>query len=458
MARPQGRVIERDGQRGTTFAIRFVAGGKRRFQTLGTIEQGWTRARAQTELQNVLADIRRGIWTPPAPRQEPVRNTDQDPTFHEFASEWFDKRKDQWREATRLDYEWQLSKHLLPFFKSHRLSQITAQEIDRFTAAKTSEARKLKAAAAAGKPVMVEYTDRRGCKHRRPKRPLSVSSINKMLTRLAQILDQAVEYDEYELKRNPARGKSRRLKPVKPTPVWLDSAEHIAALLDAAGELDRGAKSNGQIHRRATLSALVFTGLRIGELIELRWRDVDLAGGTITVRAAKTDAGMRRVDLLPVLQDELATLKATARANADQLVFPTQRGNPMNDSNVRTRILNRAVPLANEHLQAAGANPLPEGLSPHKLRHTYTSLMVALGKDLGEIMDQTGHTDAVFTMRVYRHAMRRDQASKDRLKALVGAEVEAQAEVSGTNSGTNGQNEGSLAAGESGEDRLKPAV
>jgi hypothetical protein len=45
--------------------------------------------------------------------------------------------------------------------------------------------------------------------------------------------------------------------------------------------------------------------------------------------------------------------------------------------------------------------------------------------------------------------MRRDQASKDRLRALVGVEVEAQAEVSGTNSGTNGQNEPALALAES---------
>jgi integrase len=220
--------------------------------------------------------------------------------------------------------------------------------------------------------------------------------------------------------------------------------EQIGALLDAAGELDR--ELNTLTPRRAILSTLVFSGLRIGELTELRWRDVNLADGTITVRASKTDAGVRRVDLLPVLRDELATLKAGVRAHADDRVFPTQPGNAMNDSNVRNRILNRAVKLADKRLAKAGSNPLPEGLTPHKLRHTYTSLMAALGKDPGEIMDQTGHTNPTFTFRVYRHAMRRDQASKDRLRALVGFEVEAQAEVSGTNSGTNGQNGDALAS------------
>jgi hypothetical protein len=39
--------------------------------------------------------------------------------------------KGEWRESTVLDYEWQLSDHLLPFFKNHRLSQITIAEVDR---------------------------------------------------------------------------------------------------------------------------------------------------------------------------------------------------------------------------------------------------------------------------------------------------------------------------------------
>jgi integrase len=79
-------------------------------------------------------------------------------------------------------------------------------------------------------------------------------------------------------------------------------------------------------------------------------------------------------------------------------------------------------------------------LTPHKPRHTYTSVLAALGTDPGAMMELLGHTDPGFTLRVYRHDMRRDQASKDRLKKFVGAEVEAEVEVSGTNSGTNGRN------------------
>jgi integrase len=192
----------------------------------------------------------------------------------------------------------------------------------------------------------------------------------------------------------------------------------------------------------------VFSGLRIGELAELRWRDVNLADGTITVQTSKTDPGMRRVDVLPVLHDELATYKAGVTAHPDGRVFPTSTGGPLNPSNVRNRILNPSIRRANKSLVKAGFVPLPEGLSPHPLRHTYTSLMVTLGKDPREIMDQLGHTDPGFTFRVYGHGMRRDQASKDRLRTLVGADAEAQAEVSGTNSGTNGENTVALTSGD----------
>jgi integrase len=282
-----------------------------------------------------------------------------------------------------------LSYHLLPFFMHHRLSQITVAEVDRYRALKVKQG------------------------------TISASSINGTITRLAQVLEVAVEYGMID--RNPARGRRRRRKADRPAPVWLDSAEHIAALLDAAGELDREARADRQVPRRAILATLGLAGLRIGELVELRWRDVDLAAGRIAVRAAKTDAGARIIDALPVLRDELATYKASAKPRlSGERVFPTRTGGPLNPANVRHRILAPAVARANERLEAAGSVPLPHGLSPHKLRHTFASLLVALGTDPGAVMDQLGHEDTGFTLRVYRHGMRRDEDSKAALRVLVG--------------------------------------
>jgi hypothetical protein len=68
MARPAtGQIIERQGTRGRTFGLRFRAYGDRHYITAAAV----TRAQAEIELANVLADVRRGIWRPPAPSAEP---------------------------------------------------------------------------------------------------------------------------------------------------------------------------------------------------------------------------------------------------------------------------------------------------------------------------------------------------------------------------------------------------
>ncbi|MHB8694810.1 MAG: tyrosine-type recombinase/integrase, partial [Solirubrobacteraceae bacterium] len=272
-----------------------------------------------------------------------------------------------------------------------RLSEISIEEVDRYRAFKVREG------------------------------VLSAASINKTITRLGQILELAKEYKT--IPDNPARGKNRRLKVSKPPPVWIDRAEHAAALLDAAAELDREAPfGRRHVPRRLMLATLLFAGLRLGELTALRWRDVDLAANRITVVESTTDAGtMRTVDLLPVLRDELAEYKASSRhAAAGELVFPTSKGRQFGASNIRRRVLDKAVERANERLGEIDEVPLPDGLTPHKLRHSFASLLVALGEDPGSVMDQMGHTDAAFTLRVYRHGMRRDKASRRAWRELVG--------------------------------------
>jgi hypothetical protein len=72
MARPAtGQVVVRERRTGRMFALRFRAYGDRQYVTLGTDAEGWTQQRAEVELQNVLADVRRGVWRPPHPEPAP---------------------------------------------------------------------------------------------------------------------------------------------------------------------------------------------------------------------------------------------------------------------------------------------------------------------------------------------------------------------------------------------------
>jgi integrase len=250
---------------------------------------------------------------------------------------------------------------------------------------------------------------------------LTAETINKTLKLLGQILDVAEERDL--LARNPLRVNPRRrkLKVRHPTAVWLDRAHQINALLDAAGQLDREAREDRRhVGRRAILATLTFAGLRIGELCDLRWRDVELGAGRLRVRRSKTDAGTRYVDLLPALRDELAEHRAR-HSDAGQLtpVFATSTGERMSERNIAQRVLEPAIVRANELLEGNGHAPLPEGLTLHKLRHTCCSLLFVCGYELPRVMAMLGHADATTTLRVYAHVMAAGDEDREALRRLV---------------------------------------
>jgi integrase len=392
MPRPAtGQVVVDERRRSPTYGLRFRAYGRREYVALGTAAEGWTRAKAQTELQNIPADVRRGIWRPAvAEIVEPPREV---PTFHVFASEWFERQTlEGGRRGTGLsaagrdDLQWRLSNHLLPWFASRRLDQISVEDVDSYRLAKVRDGN------------------------------LGATSINKTLTTLAAILETAVEYELID--RNPARGRRRRLPAIAPRRSWLDRADHIAALLDGAGKLDDKARvCRGQ--RRALLVTLTFAGLRLGEAQALRWRDVDLERGTITVRAAKTDAGVRVVNILPALGDELGNYRAHVDPSADALVFCTTAGRRLGATNIRRRVLDQAVGHANTQLAADGVESLPAGLTPHSLRRTFASLLFAIGETPPYVMAQMGHTTPNLTLAIYARQMDRRDGEPERLKALV---------------------------------------
>jgi integrase len=374
-----GQVIERKGKQGITYAARVRAYGQRHYLSLGYSWEGATRRHAETELQNILADIRRGTWQPP--QASPPPTPDSDPTFHEFASQWFETRRHEVAQRSVEDYRWGLTRHLLPFFKDHRLSQITIAEVDRYKNAKVRERERGNA-----------------------RRTLNNRTINATLALFAQILEVAVEYGHIQF--NPARGRRRRLKAPQPKRTWLEP-EQIKPLLDATDRGLRGGKTMPDPKMRALFATAICTGLRIGELLALRWSDVNLAHGRLTVQHAKTEAGTGRdIDIWPELHDVLATHKATTEhAKAADYVFATATGRPDTRSNIAKR-LKRAVERANEQL--AGREDIPPiatELTPHSLRRTFATLLYLRGENPVYVMHQMGHTDPKLALRIYTKVM-----------------------------------------------------
>jgi integrase len=376
--RSTGQVVPPNGSRQRSWGIRFHAYGKRRFVTLGRPEDGWDRARAEQGLRHVLADVERGWWRPPEP--DPVPEVRRDPTFHEFATDWLRDLEPGLRPRTIRDYRWALELHLLPWFADRRLSEITAEDVDHYKAAKLREGR------------------------------LAPNAINKTIVRLAQVLEVAVEYER--LDRNPAKGKRRRVKGTEPGRSWVEP-EQLGALLDAADS-----------YLRPLVATMAGAGLRVGETCALDWRDVNLATGTLTVCESKTTAGEgREVDLPVGLREELATWRARSpRTGRGDPVFVSRardgRHARQTPRNVQARI-KTAVKAGNEALAEAGIQPIPERVTPHSLRRLYASLRAALRDDPVYIAEQLGHRDARFTFRVYqRAAKRRERLAGEHLAAF----------------------------------------
>ena len=226
--KPTGQVLDRKRQRGHVYALRFRACGQRQYVTLGATEDGWTRKAAEDELANVLADVRRGIWRPPAP--DPTPEPEQrDPSFHEFSTEWYRGVELGLAERTQVDYMWRLSNHLLPHFARMRLSAITVEQLDRYRSAKERERLALEQARASNELLPPAQRERL------PK-PLSNGSINKTIRLLAVILE-------------PGRG----VRPDRPQP--REGPQAAAARVDARAQLPatrpggRAAQRRGRARR-----------------------------------------------------------------------------------------------------------------------------------------------------------------------------------------------------------------
>jgi integrase len=129
-------------------------------------------------------------------------------------------------------------------------------------------------------------------------------------------------------------------------------------------------------------------------------------------------------DMLPLLREILTEHKAASdRTGPDDPVFVTSAGRPRSRTNMRKDVVEAAVAQANRLVAERGLQPLPLGVTPHKLRHTFASILVAIGRDPTYVMQQLGHTDPAFTLRVYAHPMRRSEDERERLKALVQGDV-----------------------------------
>jgi integrase len=178
---------------------------------------------------------------------------------------------------------------------------------------------------------------------------------------------------------------------------------------------------------QALESAELLAGLRIGEALALRWRDVELLADPPRLLvsrtwdpASKPEGAERRGLEGPVKNGEegIVTIgrrlfealldhkAASSYDGDDDLVFPSATGDHSNPANIRQRVLQPAIVRANAQLTLDKRPLIPAGVTPHSLRHTYCSLLIAQGEELPTVAAQMRHADISTTLRVYTHVMK----------------------------------------------------
>jgi integrase len=425
MGRPNsGEVTERPWQDGktVTFGARLYAYGRRHRLAFGTSSQGWNEVRAEIELESILQQVDRGTWVPPQRRtsvvQKEVARPDGHQLFGPFARKMLDAKKSHnLDDDTINDLEWKLG-YLIGGFGRLELLEIDVPRTDGFRDELAAQARVIRRAAERGKPLMETVRPKTGKPYKRRKRALSNTSINGMLALLSQIMQRAEDYGY--IPKNPMKlgeHKDRYLPTVKPPRTWLELDE-LLALLDAAGELDAHARRDRRVGRRAALAALAIAGFRVSELCDLTCPRVDLARARFGVRDAKTEKGIREVEMTLWTRGELILhreqrLRDGFPMGAKDHFFGTTTGRRRDPNRFRDRVLERSAALANEKRAKQRLAPLPK-ITPHSLRRTWAMLAAQVGRDPHWISDQIGHTSAAFTLQVYQQTRHRRVTDKER--------------------------------------------
>ncbi|MBI2862918.1 MAG: site-specific integrase [Chloroflexi bacterium] len=336
-----------------------------------------TRSAVAAKLAAALEALQRGL--DPTPEEQ---------LFGPFLERWLnDVAKHTVRLSTLESYSQQARLHIIPILGKFRLVKLSPQRLQAFCSQKLAEG-------------------------------LSLRTVQYLRAIIHRSLDQALRWGL--IARNPAdlvdppRPRTQEIKPL--------TLEQTARLLETA--------KPGRFYALYVLA--ITTGLRQGELLGLKWADLDIATATLYVRQQlgrtkaeglklgepKTAKGRRSV-ALPVVA--LNALREHRRAQLEErllagsewkdsdLVFVNHFGGPLERQNILRRSF---VPL----LEKAG---LPR-IRFHDLRHSAATLLLSQGVSAKVIQERLGHSQISVTMDVYAYVLPNLQReAADKLDALL---------------------------------------
>jgi integrase len=400
MGRPlTGRLEAQPLKNGETVAwvARFRAYGEPRKVTIGH-NPPWPETRAQQELANLIYQVKRGIWVPPASKPTPPAPGIAGHRLNiAQLSQAFLEHRTTLGEGNKAGQQKELLEHhVIPDWGDRSPEQTTPENVRRWVAAKVRHSAELQELWEQGKRV-----DARG---RRLARPYGPRRLNRAINALYAVLDYAHVFHDAPKMTDKLRQSGLLLE--EPAPIKAHfTIDQVALIIEAAGVSDaRAFPGHKHVGRQALVATLLLSGLRIDEACSLLVGGVRRSEHILNIPDAKTPTGVREVNIVyglrPILYAHLDEFRSAAPG--DSPVFATRNNTAQSSNNMREDVwygaLERARPLA---FKRKPTDNWPAKLNPHVTRRTFITHLFEIGESPPYVQKQVGHADSALTLEVY---------------------------------------------------------
>ncbi len=339
--------------------------GKRRLKVL---PKDATKTEAKKVLREIEDQVEKRIFMP----------TKNIPLFSEVAEDWLEFKKPNVRASTWDGYRAHLEHHF-DEINHLKINRITTPTVEKF----------------------IVYHLKEG---------MSIPNLKKVLVTFNQVMKYAVRHRYIDY--NPVRDAER------PRGRGEDVGKDAAIQILTPSEINRLIEAEKDLKYKTLFRLAIMSGARQGELLGLKWTDVDWFNNQIHIQRTfnkgrwykpKSKESKRKIDLGPTTMAGLKSWKLACPPNDLDLVFPNEAGQPLNHANMLSRHFFPA-------LKKAGT----PRIRFHDLRHTYASLLIDQGENIKYIQSQLGHSSPIITLDVYAHLMKPvNQESACRLERSV---------------------------------------
>ena len=278
------------------------------------------------------------------------------PQFKEYAEKWFETYKRPVLKATTLQgYESNLRIHIYPTFGKKRLDEITTDDVQKFL---------------------------------NEREHLAKNTVHTIFVLLGEIMESA--YEDRIISSNPTRSKRLIIPSKKKKVREALSPDQLKLIIH-----DIATKLTDDTERRM-MAIILFTGMRRGEMLGLRWEDLDFENRLIHVKRAV--AYTTNQPLLSTTKTASGQRVIPMDEQLVELLKPIQpKGFIIGGNEPITQMVYRRIQRhINEKIDMFGA-------TPHTFRHSYISALVEAGVDLKTVQQISGHSNVTTTMNIYTH-------------------------------------------------------